>query len=371
MSGKLPATLGQKNTANSMAVVVASDQSTIPVSLASVPSHPVTNAGTFAVQAAQAGTWNIGNVTGTISLPTGAAADSTVSTMSGKLPATIGQKASSESMAVVVASDQSTIPVSLASVPSHPVTNAGTFAVQASQAGTWNIGNVTGTVSLPTGAATDSTISTMSGKLPATLGQKTMANSLAVVVASDQGAVPVSGTVTANAGTGNFTVTQATAANLNATVVGTGTFAVQAAQAGTWNIANVTGTVSLPTGAATSAAQTTGNTSLSNIDTKIPAQSISGLMPVDTLAALGVSRLVAMGASSTNIALTTTTRRVSIYATIAGFFAVGVGAQTASSTSHYIGAGERLDFDVAANTQIAAIRASLDGTLYISELTAT
>jgi len=31
---------------------------------------------------------------------------------------------------------------------------------------------------------------------------------------------PVSGTVTANAGTGNFTVTQATAANLNATVVG-------------------------------------------------------------------------------------------------------------------------------------------------------
>jgi hypothetical protein len=38
---------------------------------------------------------------------------------------------------------------------------------------------------------------------------------------------------------------------LNATVVGTGTFAVQAAQSGTWNINNVTGTVSLPTGAAT------------------------------------------------------------------------------------------------------------------------
>jgi hypothetical protein len=353
MSGKLPATLGQKTSANSLSTVFASDQ------------------GPISVSATQSGTWNIGNITGTISLPTGAAADSTVFAMSGKLPATLGQKFMANSMAVVVASDQSTIPVSLASVPSHAVTNAGTFAVQASQAGTWNIGDVTGTVSLPTGAATDSTISTMSGKLPATLGQKTMANSLAVVVASDQGAVPVSGTVTANAGTGNFTVTQATAANLNATVVGTGTFAVQAAQAGTWNIANVTGTVSLPTGAATSAAQTTGNTSLSNIDTKIPAQSISGLMPVDTLAALGVSRLVAMGASSTNIALTTTTRRVSIYATIAGFFAVGVGAQTASSTSHYIGAGERLDFDVAANTQIAAIRASLDGTLYISELTAT
>jgi hypothetical protein len=37
--------------------------STLPVSLASVPSHAVTNAGTFAVQAAQSGTWNVGTLT--------------------------------------------------------------------------------------------------------------------------------------------------------------------------------------------------------------------------------------------------------------------------------------------------------------------
>jgi len=36
----------------------------------------------------------------------------------------------------------------------QPVSNAGTFAVQASQSGTWNIGDITGTVSLPTGAST-------------------------------------------------------------------------------------------------------------------------------------------------------------------------------------------------------------------------
>ena len=48
-------------------------------------------------------------------------------------------------------------------------------------------------------------------------GQATSANSAPVVVASDQSAVPVSGTVTANAGTGSFTVAQATAANLNVT----------------------------------------------------------------------------------------------------------------------------------------------------------
>ena len=39
-------------------------------------------------------------------------------------------------------------------VGSHAVTNAGTFAVQAAQSGTWNITNVSGTVSLPTGAST-------------------------------------------------------------------------------------------------------------------------------------------------------------------------------------------------------------------------
>lgn len=50
-----------------------------------------------------------------------------------------------------------------------------------------------------------------------TYGQKTSANSVPVVLPSDQ-VVPVSGTITA---------AQATAANLNATVVGTGTFGVQ------------------------------------------------------------------------------------------------------------------------------------------------
>lgn len=225
----------------------------------------VVGTGTFAVQAAQSGTWNIGNVTGTVSLPTGAAtaakqpALGTAGTPSADVLTVQGAAAMT---ALKVDGSAVTQPVSDGN-GSLTVDNAGTFAVQATQAGTWNINNVSGTISLPTGAATDSTVSTMSGKLPATLGQKTMANSMAVVVASDQSAVPVSGTVTANAGTGNFTVAQATAANLNATVVGTGTFAVQAAQSGTWNVNNITGTVSLPTGAAT-------ETTLSGMSGKLP-----------------------------------------------------------------------------------------------------
>lgn len=69
------------------------------------------------------------------------------------------------------------------------------------------------------------------------------------------GSVSVSGTVTV----GSHDVTNA------------GTFAVQASQSGTWNITNVSGTVSLPTGASTSAKQDTGNTSLASIDGKVPA----------------------------------------------------------------------------------------------------
>jgi hypothetical protein len=50
-------------------------------------------------------------------------------------------------------------------------------------------------------------------------------------------------------------------------------------------------------------------------------------------------------------------------------YAVGTGAQTASAASHFIAAGERLDIDVPANAQIAAIRAgAIDGTLELSEL---
>lgn len=44
-----------------------------------------------------------------------------------------------------------------------------------------------------------------------------------------------------------------------------------ATQVGAWDITNVTGTVSLPTGAATATKQDTGNTSLASIDGKITA----------------------------------------------------------------------------------------------------
>ena len=89
------------------------------------------------------------------------------------------------------------------------------------------------------------------GDITGVVGQNTMANSLPVVIASNQTAVPVSD----NGG--------------SITVDGT----VAATQSGTWNINNITGTVTLPTGAATEttlAAKATEST-LQSIDGKITA----------------------------------------------------------------------------------------------------
>lgn len=78
------------------------------------------------------------------------------------------------------------------------VDNSGTFATQASQSGTWNINNISGTISLPTGAATssnqttaNSSLSSIDGKLNS-LGQKTMANSTPVAISSDQSILSIS-----------------------------------------------------------------------------------------------------------------------------------------------------------------------------------
>lgn len=186
----------------------------------------------------QSGTWNINNISGTISLPTGAATEATLLTISGQLPATLGQKAMAASFAVAIASDQSAIPVTSASLPlpsgastsalqitgntslasidtktltagqkamaaSYPVVLASDqSAIPASQSGTWNINNISGTVSLPTGAATETTLAAMSAKLPATLGQKTSAASMAVVLASDQSPVSITGSISVGASAG-------------------------------------------------------------------------------------------------------------------------------------------------------------------------
>lgn len=153
-------------------------------------------------------------------------------------------------------------------------TGANTTALNVAQSGTWNITNVSGTVSLPTGASTAAkqpalgTAGTASADVITVQG---IASMTALKVDPSGVTSPVSGTVTANqGGTWTATVTQATAANLNATV----------AQSGTWNITNISGTVSLPTGASTAAKQ--------------PALGIAGTASSDVITVQGIASMTAL-----------------------------------------------------------------------------
>lgn len=180
----------------------------------------------------QAGTWNINNISGTVSLPTGAATQTTLANIDAKIPV-LGQALAAASVPVVLTAAQLTTLTPLTTVA-------------ATQSGTWNINNVSGTVSLPTGAAT-AALQTQPG---VDIGDVTVNN------ASGAGAVNIQD------GGNSITVD--------------GAF-FQATQP----VSVVS--LPLPTGAATSALQTTGNTSLSSIDGKLNSlgqKVMTGSVPV-------------------------------------------------------------------------------------------
>ena len=201
-------TLGQKTAANSIGVVLASDQAALAVTMAAVP----TGGSTAALQ-----------TTGNTSL----------SSIDGKLPA-LGQALAAASVPVVLTAAQITTLTPLATVA-------------ATQSGTWNITNVSGTVSLPTGAATAAkqpALGTAGSASTDVITIQGIASGTVVPVSDGGGSLtvdgtfwqatqPVSGTVTANAGSGTFTIAGA--------VTNAGTFATQVTSiaAGDNNIGNV------------------------------------------------------------------------------------------------------------------------------------
>jgi len=98
---------------------------------------------------------------------------------------------------------------------------------------------------------------------------------------------------------------------------------------------------------------------------------MSTKIEVDSLGLPVTARQLSSGGTSTNVALTVGTARISIYARSADIrYSVGAVAQTATSSSHYIAQGERLDINVPPQApNIAVIQASgVSGTLEITEL---
>lgn len=147
-----------------------------------------------------------------------------------------------------------TIPVSLASVPSHAVTNAGTFAVQATGTVTANAGTGTFAVSaaslpLPSGAAT-------AAKQPAlgTAGSAS-ADVLTVQGAASMTALKVDGSSVTQPVSGTVTVSQATGTNLHA-VLDSGTLTTLTTCSTVTNLAQLGGAaIAMGTGVRSSGTQ--------------------------------------------------------------------------------------------------------------------
>lgn len=205
-------------------------------------------------------------------LPSGAATEATLSTRAADSTITarlntLGQKTAANSTPVVLASDQTSIPVT---------DNGGSLTVDGTVA-------VSGTVTTSgTTTAAQGTPAATASRWPV---QLTDGTDLAQVSAG--GAVLVDGSGATQPVSGSVTVTQATGTNLHVVVdtapTTTVTGTVAATQSGTWNITNVSGTVSLPTGAATAANQTTlgSQTTKLNDGTDTALISAAGALLVD------------------------------------------------------------------------------------------
>lgn len=228
-----PASIGQKTAAGSLSVTVASDQAAMPValdapSLAALENISVTVTSGPVVEITNDAGNAIPISAASLPLPTGAASEATLDARSGsltetapstdtgssglngrlqrlaqrltsliaQLPASLGAKTAAASLSVTSASDDANIALMGAVNETSPATDT---AASGQNGRLQRIAQ---------------RITSLIAQIPASLGQKTMANSLAVTIASDQGAVPIN-----NAGAANISVNQVALSTTAATAV--------------------------------------------------------------------------------------------------------------------------------------------------------
>lgn len=161
----------------------------------------------------------------------------------GDITGVVGQTTMANSLPVAIASNQSAIPVT--------------------QSGTWNITNISGTVSLPTGAATEATLSSLNGKVTAcNTGAVTISASLPAGgnKIGDVGVLTLPNVTLASQGNPFTSAVPVSDNGGSITVDGT----VAATQSGTWSVATATyssSAVSSVTSAATNTVLLASNAS--------------------------------------------------------------------------------------------------------------
>ncbi len=83
---------------------------------------------------------------------------------------------------------------------------------------------------------------------------------------------------------------------------------------------------------------------------------------------VGGAQTLATGATSATNAAPFAARVIAIYATADSFIQTGDNAVTATTASHFLPAGFFMMLSLRGDTNLAAIRATANGTIYISEL---
>lgn len=141
------------------------------------------------------------------------------------------------------------------------VTSTGVIPV--SQSGTWNLNNITGTISLPTGASTSTGQATTNSKLD-TIDTDIKASQPRKLQDGSGNAITSTSTGVAKRSL------DVNVANIPRVIISS-TGVIPVSQSGTWNLNNITGTISLPTGAATSTGLTTINTTVVNVQGSVSA----------------------------------------------------------------------------------------------------
>lgn len=221
------------------------------------------------------------------------------------------------------------------------------------------------------------------------LGQKAMAASLPVVLASDSAALPVSGTVSL---TGVTVGRKAMAASLPVTLASdqptipvslTGNQATNVAQVGGAAIAlgATTASASLPVVLATDTANLPANIAqfggaAVSLGQKANAASLPATLSTEQIAAMSAFNFTAGSTQAINATTTSANTvlgaaasgalQIANTGTVVAFVALGTSAQTASTTSYPVLPGATVVISGGGATNIAAMTPSGTATLYIS-----
>jgi hypothetical protein len=274
---------------NGSATIVSKDTVTpansrpLPVEITGASGPINITAGDLSVQLTDTGAnpdiVKIGDGTNRLVITAGGAA--TVSAASLPLPSGASTETTLSALnAKVTAVNTGAVVVSSSALPSGAATSAKQPALGVAGTPSTDVLTVQGAVAM-TALKVDGSAVTQPVSGTVTVSQATATSLNATVVQPT--AANLNATVVQNTAANlNATVVQSTAANLNATVVQSVAANLNAtvSQAGTWNITNVSGTVSLPTGAATAAKQ--------------PALGVAGTPSTDVLTVQGAATMTAL-----------------------------------------------------------------------------